>query len=119
MVKNNALATAVLHTTPHCEEADASIPTPGHTDDEASDEEGGQTQHVSDNENMDTTMESQSSACPATRQDDVAGILLRGSVPPCWLDEHLLLLHHMLGKQPLKKRASCVRCLDRTGIWAT
>lgn len=115
MVKNNALATVL---SPRCEEVGASIPTPGHTDDEASDEEEGQTQHASDDENMDTTMESQPPACPVTRQDDVAAILLQSSVPPCWSGEHLSLSHYMLGKQP-KKRASCVRCLDRTGIWAT
>lgn len=82
MVKNGALAT-VLHTSPHSQEVGASIPTPGHTDDEASDEDGGQTNRVSDDEEIDVTMEHQLAACPATRQGDVC-ILLRGSVPPCW-----------------------------------
>lgn len=78
MVKNDSLAT-VLHTSPRSDEVDAGIPTPGHTDDEASDEEGGQSQHVSDDEKVDMTMEDQPAACPGTRQDHFAGTLLRGN----------------------------------------
>lgn len=80
MVKNNALAT-VVHESPRSDEVGASVPTPGHTDDEASDEEGGD---VSEDDRMGMTMEHQPVASPTTRQDDVAVIFSRGRLPLCW-----------------------------------
>lgn len=54
MVKNDELAGAP-QTTPYSEESGTDPPSPGHTDDEASDEEGGQTQLASDEEMMYAT----------------------------------------------------------------
>lgn len=54
MVKNDELA-AAPQTTPCSEESGTDAPSPGHTDDEASDEEGGQTELASDDEKMDAT----------------------------------------------------------------
>lgn len=54
MVKSDEL-TAPPYTTPCSEELDAGGPSPGHTDDEASDEERGQSQQASDDEKQDTT----------------------------------------------------------------
>lgn len=51
MVKNDELS-AGPRTTPRSEEDGTNPPSPGHTDDEASDEEGGQIYIASDDEKM-------------------------------------------------------------------
>lgn len=54
MVKNDEFAEAP-QTTSSSDESGTSPPSPGHTDDEASDEEGGQTQLAFDDEKMNAT----------------------------------------------------------------
>lgn len=73
MVKNDEL-TAAPQTTPCSEEFGTDAHSPGHTDDEASDEEGGRTQLASDDEKESTT------AGDWTRHDGV--VVSRGDVPP-------------------------------------
>lgn len=68
MVKNDELA-APSQTTPSSEESGTDPPSPGHTDDEASDEEGGQTHLASDDEKMNATTGDQLATRQWSRQD--------------------------------------------------
>eukprot|EP00903_Cladosiphon_okamuranus_P019664 g18076.t2 len=68
MVKNDDLAAAPQET-PCSQESGTDTPSPGHTDDEASDEEGEQTQLASEGGNPNTTTADHFAMRPCTRQD--------------------------------------------------
>ena len=80
MVKSDVLTP---RHTPCCSEEDSTgAPSPGHTDDEASDEEGGQGQLSSDDDKKETTMYDQLAARSRLDQDCVDTPILRGRAPP-------------------------------------
>jgi len=75
MVKSDVF-TSGPQTPPCSGDVGTGAPSPGHTDDEASDEEGGQAQFSSDEDKKETTMYDQLAARSGLDQDCVGGVIL-------------------------------------------
>lgn len=76
MVKSDVF-TPGPRTPPYSEDVEAGAPSPGHTDDEASDEEGGQSQLSSDEDKKETTMYEQLAVLSGLDQEYFGGVLFR------------------------------------------
>ncbi len=83
MVKSDVF-TAGPRTPPSSEDIGAGPPSPGHTDDETSDEEGGQSQLSSDEDKKETTMYDQLTACSGPDQEYVGGVIFRDREHADW-----------------------------------